>query len=379
MNRGHPYLRAFIRDSIKSAIAQPVTSVTAAAVVALVCAVVLVTAGRTAATERRVIESLSDAGSRVITVIDSTGEGGIHSNTVAATRNLPGVVWAVGFGAASDVIVDAPGTITGSMSTQVPVRQFIGVLPSGSATLIAGRLPQRPGEAVAGTNAANELGFLDGAGPAATSTQKFPIVGTVGLTDALSRFDDSVLVMAAAEASAPLRFVVVVAEEATTVTELSRAIEAVIHADRIQDVSIETPDAILALQTVISGQLGSSSRNLTAGVLLTGVVLIAIIMFAMISTRRRDFGRRRALGASRSAIVAIVTIQACTASFVGALVGTLTTTAVLAFTSDGFRDSPAYSYVAGLGVLTILSAAVGSFPPAILAARRDPVRVLRVP
>ena len=56
---GHPSARLLVQDGFKATIAQPVPSIAAMLVIALVCLIVLTTAGRTAATEAQVIASLT--------------------------------------------------------------------------------------------------------------------------------------------------------------------------------------------------------------------------------------------------------------------------------------------------------------------------------
>lgn len=50
---------------------------------------------------------------------------------------------------------------------------------------------------------------------------------------------------------------------------------------------------------------------------------------------------------------------------------------VVKVTGEG--EIPALTFTAGLAVMTRLVALLGATPPAIAAARRDPVRILRVP
>jgi putative ABC transport system permease protein len=335
-----------------------------------------VTAGRTAATEAQVLASIDDAGTRLITVIDTTGGAAIHPDSVAAVAELPGVAWAIGLGPASDAVIEAPGTITGHVSTRVPVRELVGHLPAGDAPLSAGRLPQRPGEAVASRNAATRLGLLDGAGPVTTPARHTGVVGVVAFTGALAPFADAVLIQASPVDAADLRFIYLVAENTSDVPAIAVLVEAAVRAENPAQIAIETPEGIIALQRVISGQLGASSRQLMAGILGVGVALVGVTTFGMVSAKRRDFGRRRALGASRSAIVVLVLVQAFIAALVGVALGT--TVGVIAVHAT-VGNLPTTHYIIGLALLTVMAALTGTIPPAVLASRRDPVRILRVP
>jgi putative ABC transport system permease protein len=360
-----------VRDGLASAVARPVATATAAVVVALVCVVVLVTTGRTAAVEREVVAAVDGTGTRTITVTDASGEAGISRAAVAAIGALDGVEWAVGLGPAQDArAVDGASGVVG-----VPLREYVGDLPPelvGSR----GRMPQADGEAVAGTGAAAQLGLLDGAGPVATGSGTVAVVGEVHARGSLSRLDDTVLVRSSADDDGSLRYVYVLADSAAHVPALADAVRAVLPAAQPAQVDVATSDGVLRLREVVSGSLGAGARQLMAGVLGAGVVLIGVTMLGAVSARRRDFGRQRALGASRSAIVVLVLVQSGLAAGCGAVVGTAGGLVAVRLTTG---ELPSWSFAGGLAALTVLVALVGSVPPALAAAWRDPVRVLRVP
>jgi len=372
---GRPRPLVLWRDAIKATLANPISSITASFIVALLCFVVLMTAGRTAATEAGVLASLDDAGARLITVTDTTGQAGLHPQSVDVLQQLPGVAWVLGFGAATDAVIQVPGSLTGQIPVGVPVRTMVGQLPA-DCPIITGRPPVTPGEAVAGRQAATTLGLIDGAGPVITSQQQTGVVGVVDLTGALSRFSDTVLIDASPSQAGLLRYIYVVANNAADITTITNNISAAVWVDQPAQMVIETSDAILALQHVISGQLGASSRQLMAAIMGVGVGVVAATMFAVVGSKRRDFGRRRALGASRTAIVTLVLIQAGLTAITGAIVGCTIGLAAIRLTS-GILPTPQFS--TGFATLAILAATTGAVPPAILASRRDPVRELRVP
>ena len=95
-------------------------------------------------------------------------------------------------------------------------------------------------------------------------------------------------------------------------------------------------------------------------------------VYGAVTSRRRDFGRRRALGASRSAIVALVVTQTAIVAALGAAVGSFL---IQRWTGSG----PDPSFALAVATLVILAALVSAVPPALVAAYRDPVRILRVP
>lgn len=368
---GHPRLASLVSDGVLGAVHQPVATMVAALVVAMVCLVVLLTTGRSAATEYAVISSIESVGTRLVAVTDSTGGAAIDVRTVAAVAELEGVTWVFGIGPARD----AHNATIGRSDTQVPMRPYVGTLP-GDMQLVAGRMPMAPHEAVVGVDAARGLGIPDSVGDLDDGSNRVGAVGTISGQGPLSFLNDSVLRVPDPAEEFPVRIVYVLVDDAAQSSEVARAIEAVLVAREPDQVAIETSEGAIALRDVVAGTLGSSGRQLMAGLLGVGLVLVLVTMLGAVAGRRRDFGRRRALGASRSAVVVLVLVQTMVAAVLGAGLGT--GAGVLAVrASSGLVPSP--EFVAAVGALAILVALAGSVPPALVAAMRDPVRILRVP
>lgn len=123
------------------------------------------------------------------------------------------------------------------------------------------------------------------------------------------------------------------------------------------------------------GDLAGYNRSLLLRVLGAGGLLTAIVVLADVLVRRTDLGRRRALGASRGVIVALVTTRTVVAAFLGAALGAIAGIVL----ASGYDAIPPRSFVAAVVVLALLTATLSAIPPSIYAAVRDPVRVLRTP
>lgn len=372
MRGGGPRGTALLREAWVSAWARPVATGTTALVVAVVCLVTLATTGRTAATEHQVMSTIDSLGTRLITVVDTTGESGIDASAVDQLIRLEGVEWAFGLGPARDVVIPAIGTAPSG--TAVAARPVVGGLPPDIA-LDVGR-PPRAGEAVIGARAAAALGLADTAGEVAIQGERVAVVGRFVADGAFDTLTDSVVTVPHAEQAPPLRYVYVRAADGYAVQSLARSIEALVPAANPATVEVQISDNALQLRSVLSGTLGASARQLMAIVLGTGLLLVAVTVTGAVAARRRDFGRQRALGATRSAIVALVLTQSGIAAGIGTLLGLavgLPVTRVIA----GALPSPAFT--AGLATLAVLVGLLGAVVPAALAARRDPVRILRVP
>lgn len=92
--------------------------------------------------------------------------------------------------------------------------------------------------------------------------------------------------------------------------------------------------------------------------------------------RRRDFGRRRALGATRTMIVALMVGQVCLLATIGATAGAAVGLALLLARGE---PTPPLEFIAALALGVTLAAATVCSLPAVWAATRDPLRELRVP
>ncbi|MGO1622487.1 ABC transporter permease [Flaviflexus sp.] len=91
--------------------------------------------------------------------------------------------------------------------------------------------------------------------------------------------------------------------------------------------------------------------------------------------RRADLGGRRGLGATRMTIIALVVLRTAYAALVGAVLGV-----VIGAIVTGRMDAlPPVDFVIGVGILSVIAALVSTLPPAVYAAHRDPVGVLRTP
>lgn len=385
---GAPRPSRLLADGVQSAVAQPVATATAALVIAIVCLVVFATTGQSAAAERAVMDRIDGVGTRLVTAFDQSGNARMQARGVEDVARLDTVSWAFALGSVTDV----RNADTGALSSGVALRPLFGGLPP-ALDITTGRAP-RDGEAVLGVDAARALGIVDGVGAVSDGQRTWPVVGVYEATGPLASLSTSVLVpspttapasgaavtSAEAQRTTPppveARYVYAMASDVTTVDALAEALPAVMPAAEPRQITVETPDGALALREVVAGELGASSRQLMAVVLGVGLALITITMLGAVAGRRRDFGRRRALGATRTAIVTLVLVQTGVAAVAGVALGVVGGLAVVSHQTGSLPD-PAFT--AGVATLAVLIALAGAVPPALAAAHRDPVRILRVP
>lgn len=368
---GTPRPRELARDAVEAARAQVATTLTLVFVLATVCFAVLVTTGQTAAAEARVVEQIDSAGTRLIVLSDESGNAGILPVAPASLAGISDVSWVIGLGAAQDV------TNPLLPDARVASRALVGDLPA-DLNLVQGRAP-RAGEAVVGADAVGQLHLRQGLGtvrPIDGSSDPIAVVGVFEATGPLAHLDDTVLVRRESDQLASLRYLYVMASDVRTVDRLSTTLTSSTPALDATALTVETPSGALALRDVVAGRLGAASRQLMALVMGVAAVLIAVTMLSATVARRRDFGRRRALGATRSALVTGLLLQTALGATLGILLGVSLGLATLQATTGSLPTSRFTLGVAGLALLLTLLACA---PVATHAAHRDPLRILRVP
>lgn len=351
------------------ALSAPVTSMVTAVIVAAACGVIVSTTGQTVAIERDVLSRIDDAGTRTITVEDTEGRAELQSAAVDRVAALAGVEWAIGFDLTRDV---RPPGLGGASA--VPIRGYIGELPAVVETTA---WDERAGTALTGPGALRALGFETAAGPVEPVADNEPQLAVVGWLTAeapLEFLNRALLTVADPEAT--VTRIIVLAEAAENVPRLAAAVRAVLDPADPSSLAVRSSDTLVQVRAAVQGELGTWGRNLVSLVLGAGLVLTALNVFGAVTTRRRDFGRRRALGASRLDIITLVTAQTVLTAVVGAAAGVLIGTAVVRQIL-GILPEPDFGLA--VAVLAVIATAIAALPPAVVAAYRDPVRILRVP
>lgn len=359
-----------LAEAARVARAQPVSSTVTILIVGAVCAVILSTTGQTVQAERAVLARIDEAGTRSIVVTDLDGRAGLRPDAVRRIEALSGVEWVLGLGPASDV--RAAGVLGGEPAA---ARKVYGEIPTVVST--SGWTGAR-GTLLVGVEAQQTLGLrVPAAGVEAADGASWAVVGWFDASDPLAFLDRSLLQAAdPAEVEPVVRSIHVLADSPEQVGAVADAVLAVIDPLEPGSVGVETSEALAQIRAAVQGELGTFGRRVVLMVLGAGLVLVGLNMYGTVTTRRRDFGRRRALGASRGAIVALVTYQTGITGLVGATIGTLVGALVVWRLSGMLPDTTFAVAVAAQAVLAAIAAAL---PPAVVAARRDPVKVLRVP
>ena len=368
---GTPRLSDLLADTMANARAQLAATLTLILITATACFAILVTTGQSAASEARIMEQIDAAGTRLIALSDSDGAAGILPTAPHQLARISDVTWALGLGTAVDVT--NPALPAGHSAS----RLMVGDLPA-DLTLLQGR-PPRPGEAVAGATAAGTLNLGAGLGRITTSDPEATPVGVVGVFRAsgpLAHLNDTILIAAHPDELDTLRYVYVMASDVTAVDRLETVLADSTPALNPAALTIETPTGAIALRDAIAGRLGTASRQLMAVVMAVSAVVIAVTTLATTLARRREFGRRRALGATRSALVGTLLLHTGLCAAAGTALGSVAGLATLTATTGSL---PTWQFTTAVAGLTLLLSLAASAPTATIAAHRDPLRILRVP
>jgi putative ABC transport system permease protein len=353
---------------VRTAAAQRVSSVMVAVLCAAICTVTLLTVGRTAAAEAQVLSRLDTAGSRLLVVTDERDAGLVTPAVIGVLAGLDTVERVVGVDAPFDVV----NAVIGDGGTRVPAWRVTGDLAQ-VATLAAGRWP-RPGEALVSARGRHQLGLAAPAGVLTDSTgRQHDVVGSFTARAPFDSFDAGIIIAADGQATARSVQVVVASVQAARVTE--RLTLTTLAPPDLSEISVQSPAALADLQRAVGGDLGRYGRGILLLTLGGGAFLITVVVLGEVLLRRRDLGRRRALGAPRWGLVTLVVARTITAAIPGAITGTAAGLAV----ATAWADRPPAEFTTATAILTILVAAAAAITPALIAAGRDPVGVLRTP
>lgn len=339
--------------------------------VAGVVLAVMLTTGRSAGAGQEVLESLDAAGSRSIAIRAEAGAG-IGADVLDRVANIQGVAWAGAFSPAVDSV---------NASVRDGIRVPLRAVYSDNLEALGIPIPSSlPGElAYASTRALDDLGLPDIAGAVTVprSGESFAVAGQLEVPDFLAPYEPLLLVPGAgASGEDPVGLILVTAAHPDLVVPVSEAVLSVLGADDPSAVTVQTSEAVAQLRSIIQGQLGGSSHSLILAILALTATLLAILLHALVLMRRRDFGRRRALGATRGLIVGLVIAQTGMLAVAGIFLGWSVSVVVLGIGGDPLPGAP---FTAAIGILALGTALAASVGPAIAASRRDPIRELRVP
>lgn len=361
---------AMLREVVTSAWAQRVSTIVTALIIGGSALTILLTSGRSAAAEAAVLASIDAQGTRSVT-IQAKGEGGaLTRGMVDDLARLAEVEDVIGLGPVEDVTAAAVPD-----GTRVGARTAYGSLngdwlaqtttPLGSGAWVTDRARDTLGM----PSAAGVVRVIDG--------EEHLVTKQVRLPDYLAGLEPAVLVpVAADDMNARFATIVVLARTPSQVSLVNDYARSLLVDLPRESVTVATSEQMAELRRVVGGQLTAQGRAIVMGVLAGATLATLINVWGLALMRRRDFGRRRALGATRATIVTLMVGQVTLAALVSAVVGAIVGVLLLA---RGDAPMPSPGYVAAVLIALTVIAAVAAGLPALIASRRDPLTELRVP
>ncbi len=355
---------SWLREAVATARAHRVHSAVTGLVVALVTAGLLVLVGQARHQNQSVLDGFNRPEFRTATLSDPDGAA-LDWRLAEQVGNLSGLETAWVVGDAFEVT-----NLHLPRETRVSARMIAGELTALPITLLSGRLPTGPEEAVVDAVGAAALG-LDASGGAveAASGRTWAVVGVYEPLH--ERAPHAVLVAPAPWA--PARTLSVVVRDATRLDAALAEITSVVGSRDLR-VSGGSPTGGLAAQ--LGRDVGDAMAATIAGVLGVGLLVVGLLAALTVRTRAPEFGRRRALGASRSGLVGLVLAQGLAVVIPAAVAGAAVGTAIDLMT---FGWLPPLALPWWLIGVLVLGSCLAQLPSAAAAALRDPVRVLRTP
>lgn len=361
-------LPQLIGEILRSTASQKVATVMVAVLTAAMCASTLLTVGRSAAAADQVHERLESAGARRLVVTDARSGGFLTASMVTVVSGLDAVERAIGLTSA----VDVTNTALRGEGQKVIARGVVGDIHD-AVELVEGRWPN-PGEALVSATALDRL-HMDRPVGAVTDSEgrTASVVGRFAPIPPYAELAEGAVIAAAITQPAHTIDVLVDAEASATVTE--RAVLATLDRVDPNDLDVRSPVGLAEVQAAVMGDLSEFSRRLMLLVLGVGGLLVAVVALSDVLLHRRDLGRRRAVGAARWVLVHLAVGRAVVSGVIGAILGTAV--GIIATAALGQQVSSGFSI--GTAILAVLTSGLATALPAMVAAYRDPVRVLRTP
>lgn len=357
-----------IREAAIAARVALVPSALVILVVAAMCLASVVTVGRQAATEAALAERLSGPTARTLTITDTGSTGALTGPVITSMTNLHHTQAVIARGAPVDAINGA----LGAGSPRVAVTEILGT-PTSAITLTVGRMPG-PGEVIVSDTTATTLGLEQPAGYLeSTDGRQWSIVGGFEAITPFEELEDLAVAGADPTNQTPARQIHVTVADRDHVQQVTLAALALADLDP-QRTHVARPAALDEANQAITGQIVGLGRSLLLLILGVGAFFVAIVVLADVLIRRRDLGRRRTLGITRPDLITLVTLRTGMPALLGATLGTTAGALIISPTAP-----VPIVFCTAVATLALTTAATAAIPPALYAATRDPVEVMRTP
>lgn len=368
-------VRVFWRAVVGAVRAARLTSVILVLLLAGAAAFTVLTAGRTAATQAAVLAKIDSAALRTVTLVGSSPVG-FDASLVADVAAYPFISEVVGLGPVADyTVAQLPqGTRIPGRVLYLPRTASSHLLPQGEG------LPQ---SAFAGPGTLAALGVQTAQATLArvADGDELLVLETRPLPTALAGFGPQVLVPqeiapdAAGRNKQRLGILLVTAARVQDVEPLLGLLRGYV-ADLGGAVQVQPPADMAQLQDAIAGELVAGNRAVLLGTFAACALTTSIVVWAVVLLRRRDYGRRRALGATQRLIIGLTLAQVVV---LAAAAGTLGTWGAALGLLLARAPVPPVDFLLAVPLALCVLTAAAALLPAAWAAKRDPLTELRTP
>lgn len=371
-----PGIRAsvLLRLTGRGVVSHPRRSIIMAIVVALAVTAVVATTGRTVAAQRSVLARLEDPSVRVIRITERGAESSLSPASVARLSSLSSVAWVVGLSPAGPIGRNPAlgGMREGSAAVAVGTRRYWGDLLGGSLIERSRGRPPRVGEAVVGDRAVSDLRMADHVGT--VDDERAGPVAVVGSFASRAPVVDlgAYVLIRGGEGAESITEIVVLVRSSAEVESLVARLPRLLGAEG--SIAIDQASELLALRGVLAAEVAGLDAAVLAASLGTAALLLGAIMYGAVEERRREFGLRRSQGATRSVIATLVLMETVALATAGAVAGGMIGSIIVVLQTSNVPD-PALTVA--IGALVAIAALAGSLAPAVAAAFRQPLYVLR--
>lgn len=364
----------FLREIILSCRAQLVTSLVVLLIAGGAVGAVLGTAGLSAAAQSKVLSTVDNVGTRSISIYSTNPSVPLEPSILDALERLDIVESAIGFSVTVDV-VNAEVNAGKRVGARLVYGGFARELLERASTHAASHY----GDGLAGfatPDAYDLLGLpAEGGGVrVAHDGKEITVIGDITLPEHLAELSPTILVPV--ERPEGLSAIFLAARSADELPLLTELVRGQMRGYTSQEYNLATSQAYASLRAAIDGELTASSHSLIVGVLGAGAGATMLVVWAVVLLRRKDLGRRRALGASRLMIIGLTVGQVAVLTLLGAGIGAGVASAIMVALG---QPVPPWDFHVAVSVALVSASTLLCIVPALWAAQRDPLTELRVP
>lgn len=366
------------REVLVTCRSQTVSSVVITSIAAISIGLVLGTAGLSAAAQAKVLSTVDQVGTRSVAVYNKQMNTGLPSRILDSLERMDIVESAVGFGETTDVT-----NASFSGGKRVALRLVYGqlgreLLHRAQHTGVTHQSVEagKPLIAFASEDAFDVLGIPSEGGGVRVIDEGIDvhIIGSMIMPEHLNKMTPTIL--APVETIDHLSVIYLSAQSSEYVPLLAELVRSELRELSSEDYAIETSQAYATLRAAIDGELTASSHTMIISSLSAGAGGTMLVVWAVVLLRRKDLGRRRALGASRLMILGLMMGQVAVLTSCGSLLGTGVSSAILLYLA---QPIPPLEFMSALVIALSSASTLLTILPALWAANRDPLSELRVP